>query len=230
MYAFLLLLLVPTIAAVPFDANGENEGLLASMILAKEEPVFFPQPILYDSLFLYVLRLNESKPCIANETAHHANVTDELSRKIIALCFARAGYADAALFANAGLFEAVHGIKALDDECTKALFGLKWKEDARLKGSLPFTKEDRKNVCSFLGDLKEFFCKVQEACAASQERLTIEFAQYYGGLHLVATNATKTDEDCPTASIPFAQKINPHAFTAGFDAHHESLLDPSVCS
>ncbi|KAI6243242.1 hypothetical protein M3Y99_00117500 [Aphelenchoides fujianensis] len=155
MYAFVLLWLVPTAAAVPIAAVGENEGLLASMTLSEEEPVFFPQPILYDSLFLYVLRLNESKPCIANETAHHANVTDELSRKIIALCFAKAGYADAALFANAGLFEAVHGKKELDDQCTKALFGLKWKEDSRLNASLPLSKEARKNVCTFLGDLKD---------------------------------------------------------------------------
>ncbi|KAI6243254.1 hypothetical protein M3Y99_00118900 [Aphelenchoides fujianensis] len=206
MYVFLLLWLVPTVAAVPIAAVGENEGSLASMILSKEEPVFFPQPILYDSLFLYVLR-----------------------RKIIALCFAKAGYPDAALYANAGLFEAVHGKKELDDQCTKALFGLKWKEDSRLNGSLPLSKEARKNVCTFLGDLKEYFCKVQQACAASQERLTIEFAQYYGGLHLVATNGTKTDEDCPTASIPFVQKINPKAFTVDYDAHQESLLDPSIC-
>ncbi|KAI6234836.1 hypothetical protein M3Y99_00746700 [Aphelenchoides fujianensis] len=228
MYAFVLLLLVPTFAAVPLE-SGKSKGLLASMILSKEEPVFIPDPIAMDAFILYLLCGNESKTCIANETAHHANVTDELRWHISALCAAQAGYADAAIYANAEVFKAARGIKELDDECVKAFFGLGWKQDPRLNGSLPLTKEARKNVCSFLGDLKQQFCKIQEACAASQERLTIEFAQYYGGLHLVATNGTKTDEDCPTASIPFVQKINPKAFTADYDAHHESLLDPSIC-
>ncbi|KAI6225417.1 hypothetical protein M3Y99_01340300 [Aphelenchoides fujianensis] len=229
MYAVLLLLLVPTIAAVPLDVNERSEGLLAPLILSKE-PVFLPDSIAMDSFILYLLRGNESTACIVNETAHHANVTEELRWQIRAHCFAQAGYADTTLYANGEVFRVAHGIKELDDECVKAFFALGWKQDPRLNGSLPLTKEDRRNVCAFLGDLNQQFCKVREACAASQERLTIEFVQYYGGLHLVATNGTKTDEDCATASIPFFKKINPHAFTADFDAHRESLLDPSVCS
>ncbi|KAI6234880.1 hypothetical protein M3Y99_00751700 [Aphelenchoides fujianensis] len=229
MHAFLLLLLVTTIAAVPLGANENSERLLGPNALPNTDLDLLPQSILIDLLQLVSKLYLELQPCIANETAHHANVTEELKHQIEALCSAKAGYADLVLAGNTATFQAVHDEKKLDDECVNALTGLKWKEDPRLNATFPLGKEERRNVCKFLGDLNEQFCRVQEACAKSREQLTHDFVQLYGALHLVATNGTKTDEDCPTGSIPFAQSINPHAFTADFDAHHESLLVPSQC-
>ncbi|KAI6234866.1 hypothetical protein M3Y99_00750100 [Aphelenchoides fujianensis] len=116
MYAFLLVLLIPTIAAVPLDANEWS--------------------------------YREIQPCIANETAHHVNITAETNPQIEAICSAKAGYGDFVLLANTAVFEAVHGKKEYDDECLKALTGLKWKKDPRLNASIPLSKENRKNVCT----------------------------------------------------------------------------------
>ncbi|KAI6234838.1 hypothetical protein M3Y99_00746900 [Aphelenchoides fujianensis] len=229
MYVYLLRLLVPTIAAVSLAANDWSDRLLGSNALPNQDLDLVPQSIVIDLFQLISKHYREIQPCIANETAHHVNITAETNPQIEAICSAKAGYGDFVLLANIAVFEAVHGKKEYDDECLKALTGLKWKKDPRLNASIPLSKENRKNVCTFLGDFNDQFCRIREACAKSPEQVTHDFVQLYGALHVVATNGTKTDEDCPTAAIPFAQSINPHVFTADFDAHHESLLIPSPC-
>ncbi|KAI6220922.1 hypothetical protein M3Y99_01579500 [Aphelenchoides fujianensis] len=229
MYAFLFLLLVPTIAAAPLDANEWSDFLFASNALPNQDLDLLPHSIVADLVQQILKRYREVQPCIANETAHHANVTEELRHRIEAICFAKAGYGDFVLLANTAVSEAVHGKQEYDDECVKALTGLKWKEDPRLNASIPLSKENRKDVCTFLGDFNEQFCRIQKACAMSPEQLLHDFAQLYSALHVVATDGTITDENCLVVSVPFFHKINPHAFTADFDARQEVLLVPSPC-
>ncbi|KAI6219790.1 hypothetical protein M3Y99_01642200 [Aphelenchoides fujianensis] len=148
MYAFLLLLLVATIAAVPLDVRGGSTALLGSNALSNKNPDILPLAIASDALQIVLRRWRESLPCIKNETAHHANVTEETKHQIEARCYAKAGYANMVLRANVAVFEAVHGKKELDEECLKAFFDLKWKEDPRMNPVLPIKKEDRQKVCS----------------------------------------------------------------------------------
>ncbi|KAI6234853.1 hypothetical protein M3Y99_00748400 [Aphelenchoides fujianensis] len=230
MYTFLLLVLVPTIAAVPLDANEWSDRVLSPNDVTGPLPSLIPKSIESDYALQFVKILDAILPCVYSEIKQHSNATLEDRLHIGAVCYLKTGLKDSALLQNVALFREVHGgLKPTSDECAAAIVGLKWTEDPRLNASSPLGKEDRQNVCKFLGDYHTEYCKVQEACADSRERQVEILLSYYSFLHTVATDGTQTDEGCPTTSIPFVQKINPHAFTADFDAHQESLLVPSPC-
>ncbi|KAI6233101.1 hypothetical protein M3Y99_00952600 [Aphelenchoides fujianensis] len=232
MYAFLFLLLVTTIAAVPLDANEWSDRVLSPNDVAGPLPPLLPESISSDFALQLTKSLKAILPCLTSEGQQHTNATEEEIMHIVVVCYLKTGLKDSALLQNVALFRQVHGgLKPTSDECAAAIIGLKWTEDPRLNASsVPLSKEDRRNVCKFLGDYHTEYCKVEEACADSRDRQVEILLSYYSFLHMVATDGTPTDQNCPTASIPFVQKINPHAFTADFDAHQESLLIPSPCS
>ncbi|KAI6216236.1 hypothetical protein M3Y99_01830200 [Aphelenchoides fujianensis] len=115
------------------------------------------------------------------------------------------------------------------EECAVAVVGLDLGDDPRLNLSVPFTSTDRSNVCLLLGDYKDHYCKVRAFCPESQEFLKVLYTARYLYLHIVATGGKNTDEDCPVASLPFAQMINPNAYHQCFDPLNESLLNSMMC-
>ncbi|KAI6225435.1 hypothetical protein M3Y99_01342200 [Aphelenchoides fujianensis] len=117
-------------------------------------------------------------------------------------------------------------------DCESALRELSWENDTRLDVAEPLTAADRSNICAFLGDYEDAYCKLQTACSGGRDRqrVAIVLTQSYVLLQDAANGENSTNENCPAASIPFAERINPKVFTANFNATTDWLLDPSSCS
>ncbi|KAI6243553.1 hypothetical protein M3Y99_00112800 [Aphelenchoides fujianensis] len=120
----------------------------------------------------------------------------------------------------------------ISDDCQSALNDLDWDNDTRLDVSQPLTMADRSNICAFLDDYKDGYCELQTSCSGDRDRqqVAILLTHTYFMLQFAANGENSTDENCPAASIPFAQTINPKAFTVDFNATTDAFLDPSTCS
>ncbi|KAI6233532.1 hypothetical protein M3Y99_00903700 [Aphelenchoides fujianensis] len=170
MYVFLLLLLVQTIAAVPLAANEWSNRVPSPNDVTGRLPLLVPEIIDSDYALQSDKNWNATWPCIQSEIKQHPNATVEEILHVSVVCNLKAGLKDSALLLNMARFRAVHGgLKPISGECAAAIFGLKWMEDPRLNASsVPLSKEDRQNVCKFLGDYHTEYCKVEEACADSR--------------------------------------------------------------
>ncbi|KAI6233243.1 hypothetical protein M3Y99_00936300 [Aphelenchoides fujianensis] len=143
-------------------------------------------------------------------------------------CFMKAPK-DYALHLNAHAVGKVEGKRVKSRECVEAIVELDLSSDPRMNLSDPLTTADRSSLCSLLGDFKDHYCKVRAFCPESQGLLEFAYTAWYLKLHIAATGGKNTDEDCPAASIPFAQIINPNAYQLCFDVLNEPLLNSTMC-
>ncbi|KAI6234852.1 hypothetical protein M3Y99_00748300 [Aphelenchoides fujianensis] len=84
----------------------------------------------------------------------------------------------------------------ISDDCQSALNELGWENDTRLDVSDPLTMADRSNICAFLGDYEDAYCKLQTPCSGGRDRqrVAIVLTQSYVLLQDAANGENSTDE------------------------------------